>query len=156
MTDVRDAMLPDLPRVVLGTMTFADTADEGTSERLLRTALDAGVTWLDTANNYASDLGEACVGRLLGRLPADTRAGLTVATKVGQPDPELGAEALLSPGNIRRSVERSLRRLDVERLDLLYLHAPDRLTSIGETFAELATLVGEGKLASIGVSNFAS
>lgn len=143
-----------MPPVVLGTMTFADGADEAASRELLHLALDAGVTWLDTANQYADGRGEPLVGRLLAELPAARRAQLVVATKVGQPDPELGSESQLRPEIVRRSVERSLARLGTEQLDLLYLHKPDRSTPLVETMGELAALHREGKVARIGLSNF--
>ncbi|GAA3592120.1 aldo/keto reductase [Agrococcus terreus] len=145
-----------VPAAVLGTMTFADGADAATSRELLRVALDAGVTWLDTANQYAAGLGEPLVGELLRELPAEQRDRLVVATKVGQPDPELGEASQLRPEVVRRSVERSLERLGAERLDLLYLHKPDRTTPLADTLAEVAALHREGKVERLGLSNFAA
>lgn len=145
-----------LDRVALGTMTFADTADETTARDILRIAVDAGVTWLDTANTYAAGRGEELLGRLLADLPGAIRDQLVVASKVGMPDPEFGAETPLSPENIRGSVERSLRRLGIERLGILYLHQPDRATPLEETFTELGRLRDAGLIDRVGVSNYAA
>lgn len=145
-----------MPAVVLGTMTFGDNADEAAAHELFSLALDAGVTWIDTANQYAGGEGERILGRLLRQLSDAQRAELTIATKVGQDDPELGTESHLRPELVRRSVERSLERLGVDQLDLLYLHKPDRSTPAVETLEEIARLHEEGKVAQLGVSNYSA
>ena len=144
-------VVPNIPPVIVGTMTFGDTADEATAAEIIATALDAGVNWFDTANSYSDGLCEQIVGRLLAG-----QTGITLATKVGQPQSELGTEHLLSARNVRRSVEASLMRLDRERVDLLYLHKPDRTTPIAETLLAVADLVREGKVGQLGVSNFSA
>lgn len=142
---------PVIPPVIVGTMTFGDTADEVTAAEIVAAALDAGVTWFDTANSYSDGECERIVGRLLAG-----QVGITLATKVGQPQSELGTEKLLSARNVRRSVEASLSRLGRERIDLLYLHKPDRTTPIAETLLAVADLVREGKVGQLGVSNFSA
>ena len=144
-------MTSPIPAVILGTMTFGDTVDEATAAEIVAAALDAGVTWFDTANSYSDGLCEQIVGRILGR-----RSDITLATKVGQPQSELGAEHLLSAPNVRRSVEASLTRLGRERVELLYLHKPDRSTPLAETLSEVATLIRAGKVGQFGVSNFSA
>lgn len=139
-------------RPVLGTMTFADTVDEGTAEEMLDVALTHGVTAVDTANAYAGGATE----ELLGTLLAGRRDEVELASKVGMPHPDAGDDALLSPAAVRRCVEASLRRLRTDRLDLLYLHQPDRSTPVEDTLAAVAELVAEGKVRSLGVSNYAA
>ena len=132
-------------------MTFGDTVDEATAAEIVAAALDAGVTWFDTANSYSDGLCEQIVGRILG-----ARSDITLATKVGQPQSELGTEHLLSAPNVRRSVEASLARLGRERVELLYLHKPDRSTPLAETLSEVAALIRAGKVGQFGVSNFSA
>ncbi len=137
---------------MLGTMTFADTVDEGTAKEMLDVALTHGVTAVDTANAYAGGATE----ELLGTLLAGRRDEVELASKVGMPHPDAGDDALLSPVAVRRCVEASLRRLRTDRLDLLYLHQPDRSTPVEDTLAAVAELVAEGKVRSFGVSNYAA
>lgn len=142
--------LPPAP-LVLGTMTFGDTTDEQTATAIIRGALDAGVTWIDTANAYAAGRTEEILGRVL-----KGEDGITLATKVGQPHPEVGTEHLLRPDLVRKAVEGSLRRLQRERVELLYLHAPDRSTPVAETLGVFAELAQEGKIGAVGISNYSA
>jgi len=142
---------PVLPPLVLGTMTFGDTVDEAGSAQIFDAALDAGITWIDTANSYADGRTEEIVGRLV-----KSHEGLTLATKAGQPQSELGTESLLSPPQLRKAVEASLRRLDRDNVDVLYLHVPDRSTPLADTLGTIAELVAEGKISHLGVSNYSA
>lgn len=145
-------MVPSVPHAVLGTMTFGDTADEDDTRRILTTALDAGVTWIDTANVYAGGESE----RLLGQLLPRDRSGLTIATKVGLAHPDAEGRPLLSRAAVRACVTTSLERLRAERVDLLYLHQPDPATPPEETFAEVEALMAEGLVGHVATSNFAA
>ncbi|BDZ52019.1 hypothetical protein GCM10025867_42600 [Frondihabitans sucicola] len=141
-----------VPALVLGTMTFADTVDEQGARRMLDVALDAGITEIDTANAYAGGATEELLRTLLdGR-----RDRVRLASKAGMPHPDAGSAGPLSSSALRASVEGSLRRLGTDRLDLFYLHQPDRRTPLGETLGAIAELVSEGKILSLGVSNFAA
>lgn len=138
--------------LVLGTMTFGDTVDEATAARMLDTALDAGITTIDTANAYVGGATEEMLSRLLkGR-----RDGVILASKAGMPHADHGSNSPLSPEGLRASVEGSLRRLGVDSLDLFYLHQPDRATPLASTLSTVAELVSEGKIGALGVSNFAA
>jgi len=139
-------------RAVLGTMTFGDTVDEAMSERILRAALEGGVTHIDTANVYTDGRSEEILGRLLPR----DRSGLTIATKAGMPHPDIGERAPLSRQAIVTAVEASLRRLRTDRVDILYLHKPDAATPIEETLETVDELVRAGAVGRLGVSNFAA
>ena len=138
--------------LVLGTMTFGDTADAATSAQILRTALDAGIRHIDTANAYVGGVTE----ELLATLLEGKRDEVFLASKAGMPHVDAGDDALLSPAALRRSVEGSLKRLNTDRLDLFYLHQPDYSTPLEETLAEVAKLHTEGKILALGVSNFAA
>lgn len=141
-----------LSKLVLGTMTFGDTADEATARVIFDEALDAGITAVDTANGYAGGRTEEILSRLLkGR-----RDKVVLATKAGMPHPDHGHHSPLSAAGLRLSLEGSLRRLDVESVDLFYLHQPDRAVSIEETLSAVAELAAEGKIKALGVSNFAA
>lgn len=138
--------------LVLGTMTFGDTADAQASEQMLNTALDAGITHIDTANAYVGGATE----ELLATLLEGKRDSVFLASKAGMPHADAGEDSPLSPAALRRSVEASLRRLNTDRLDLFYLHQPDYATSLEATLGEVAKLHQEGKILSLGVSNFAA
>lgn len=142
----------DLTRPVLGTMTFGDTVSAELAAEMLDVALAAGITHVDTANAYAAGLTEEILAGLLrGR-----RDQVTVATKAGMPHPDAGDDAPLSARAVRASLDGSLRRLGIDRVDLFYLHQPDRRTPLRETLQTVADLVGEGKVGALGVSNYAA
>jgi aryl-alcohol dehydrogenase-like predicted oxidoreductase len=124
--------------------------DERDSLAAIRTALDLGINWLDTAPFYGWGRAEEIVGRAL-RGRSD---GTLVFTKCGTvPDEQHGDRMDLRPATIRSDVEASLRRLRVERLDLLQLHDVDRNTPIEESWAEVERLIQEGKVHYGGISN---
>ncbi|GAB6903432.1 aldo/keto reductase [Kineosporia succinea] len=141
----------ELSRLALGTMTFGDTVEAETAGRMLDLALEAGVTMIDTANGYAGGATESMLGSLL-----PSRRGFVLATKAGIPHPDAERLPPLSPEAVRLSVEGSLKRLGVERVDLFYLHQPDRSTPLRETLTAVGELVTEGKIGALGVSNYAA
>jgi aryl-alcohol dehydrogenase-like predicted oxidoreductase len=132
-------------------MTFGDTVDEAESTAIVEEAAAGGITWIDTANSYAAGRTEEIVGRLLAG-----REDVVLATRVGQPHPEVGRESLLAPARMRTALEGSLRRLRRDRIDLLYLHEPDRSTPLVDTLSCVADLVREGKVGALGVSNYSA
>ncbi len=115
---------------------------------VLREALDAGVTHLDTATLYGSGRNEELVGRALqGR-----RDEVVLASKGGL---EIlnGTRSLDGrPDTLRRQVDASLRRLGVDRIDLYYLHRWDRTVPIGDSVGALAEAMAAGKIGAIGLS----
>ncbi|WP_371582357.1 aldo/keto reductase [Streptomyces sp. NBC_01314] len=148
--------LPNVPvplsRLVLGTMTFGDTVDRAGAADMLATALEAGITGVDTANGYAGGESE----RILAELLPAHRDRIVLATKAGIPHPDQGEHAPLSAPGLRAALEGSLKRLGTDRVDLFYLHQPDRATPLAETLATVAEFVAEGKVLALGVSNFAA
>ncbi|WP_020576575.1 aldo/keto reductase [Actinopolymorpha alba] len=141
-----------LSRLVLGTMTFGDTAGTAEAASMLDAALDAGITGIDTANGYAGGAAETMLKELLG----PRRDQVVLATKAGIPHPDAGAHAPLSAQGLRASLEGSLRRLGVDSVDVYYLHQPDRSTPLTETLSTIAEFVDKGLVKALGVSNFAA
>jgi len=126
---------------------------EGT-RAVLNAALDAGVTFLDTADVYGREFGLS--ETLMGEALQGRRDEVVLATKFGHADlaPAVLGGGKASRTSIRRSVEGSLRRLKTEWIDLYQLHTPDPSTPIEETLDALADLVREGKVRYVGHSNF--
>lgn len=147
--------LPGIPvpvsTLVLGTMTFGDTADADASAAFFDAAVEAGITMVDTANVYAGGRTEEILSDLMRG-----HDDLAIATKAGMPHADAGDHALLSPKGMRLALEGSLRRLKREKVDLFYLHQPDRVTPLEETLASVAEFVAEGKIGALGVSNFSA
>jgi aryl-alcohol dehydrogenase-like predicted oxidoreductase len=140
-------------RLSLGTMTFGAQTDEPTARRIVDTALDAGINFIDTADVYVQGVSEEILGRALkGRRDRVVLAS-KVCNKVGE-DPY--KDAGLHRWHIIHGVEASLRRLGVDCLDICYMHRPDRNTPIDESLAAFDTLVQQGKVMYVGMSNFAS
>ncbi|MFF7681407.1 aldo/keto reductase [Microbacterium sp. NPDC007973] len=126
---------------------------EGT-RNVLDAALDAGVTFLDTADIYGRSFGLS--ETLMGEALEGRRDRVVLATKFGHADlaPAIVGGAKGSRAHIRRAVEDSLRRLRTDWIDLYQLHTPDPETPVDETLDALADLVREGKIRYIGHSNF--
>jgi aryl-alcohol dehydrogenase (NADP+) len=133
----------------LGAMMFGSATGEEESGRIIASARDAGVNFIDTADAYGGGASEEIVGRAL---TAD-RDNWVIATKAGYPVAP-AASADLSRKYIMRAVEHSLRRLGTDYIDLYYLHRDDADTPLEETVRTLADLIHQGKIRYIGVSNF--
>ena len=141
----------------LGCNTFGATlAPEGVAP-VVHAALDAGVTFFDTADVYGGVAGQS--EELLGDALRGHRDDVVLATKFGMDvgglnGPDWGARG--SRRYVRRAVEGSLRRLGTDHIDLYQLHAPDPATPVEETLAALHELVLEGKVRYVGSSNFSA
>jgi aryl-alcohol dehydrogenase-like predicted oxidoreductase len=136
--------------VGLGCNNFGMRLDEAASARVIHAALDAGITFFDTADIYGSTQSEVFLGRAL----AGRRDSVVIATKFGMAvdDTRQGAR----PDYIRRAAEDSLRRLGTNRIDLYQLHQPDPSVPIADTLGALDELVRAGKVREIGCSNFSA
>jgi aryl-alcohol dehydrogenase-like predicted oxidoreductase len=125
------------------------TQDEGEAVRAIHTALDAGVNWIDTAPFYGWGRAEEIVGRAIRG-----RDDVLVFTKCGTMRQADGGDYMnLRPEAIRADVEGSLRRLGVERIDLLQIHDRDPAVPIEETWGAVLELVAEGTVRHGGISN---
>ncbi|MCH7729092.1 MAG: aldo/keto reductase [Planctomycetes bacterium] len=132
-------------------MTSLDV-NERDSLATLDAAVDAGVNFFDTAYCYGTN-GES--ERLIARGLQDRRDDLVIATKCGihwQLDGVMQVDG--HPETLHRECNESLQRLNTDRVELLYLHAPDPNVAISESAGALKDLLDEGKTRSIGVSNF--
>jgi aryl-alcohol dehydrogenase-like predicted oxidoreductase len=114
----------------------------------LDTALDAGVTLLDTAMSYGAGANE----RLLAQILRPRRDEVVLATKLGIVRDADGIHLDAKPHRVRGFLEASLTRLGVDHVDLYYLHRVDPEVPIAETVGAMAELVAEGKVAHLGVS----
>jgi aryl-alcohol dehydrogenase-like predicted oxidoreductase len=139
------------PALALGTMNFGKRTPAAESERIVRRALERGVRVFDTANVYNAGESERILGRALGR----DRADVVLATKVGF-DRVGGKPEGLSKAAITRAIDGSLERLATDRVDVYYLHVPDRATPVEETLDAIAAALRAGKARAWGVSNYAS
>ncbi len=135
-----------------GTMSFGDMADEATSAALYRCAREAGIDFFDCANVYSAGRAE----EILGRLVAGERNRLVLTTKVGFPIGKDPNDRGLSRRHILQSVEASLGRLGTDRIEILFVHTWDPVTSVDETLRALNLLVQQGKALYLGVSNWAA
>jgi aryl-alcohol dehydrogenase-like predicted oxidoreductase len=153
----------DLDRIVFGCGNFGGIGSAphlrgaGDSEeqalRLLDHARRLGLRRFDTANTYGGGASEQMLGKWLRSQGASFVRGAQIATKVGNPHGCPPGETPLSRTQIARHLDRSLRRLGVERIDLYYVHEFDRVTPLEETLEAMARAVDAGKIARFGVSN---
>jgi aryl-alcohol dehydrogenase-like predicted oxidoreductase len=130
------------------------TQDDNDSVATIRHALDLGINWIDSAAVYGLGHSEEVVARALRDVAAGARP--YVFTKCGLvPDAQGNPVENLQPASIRRECEASLRRLEVETIDLYQIHWPtDRIEEIDGAWETMAALQREGKVRYIGVSNF--
>ena len=136
--------------VGLGCNNFGGRIDETASRAVIDAALDAGVTFFDTADVYGNRGGSE---EIIGRALAGRRERVVLATKFGH---DLGDGETARGGReyIRKAIEASLRRLQTDWIDLYQYHRPDGVTPVAETLGALDELVQEGKVRAIGSSNF--
>jgi aryl-alcohol dehydrogenase-like predicted oxidoreductase len=140
--------------LALGTMTFGEQSQRSTppdeAERMVLRFLEAGGNHLDLANVYAGGVAEEIVGRAVrGR-----REQIVLTTKVRWPMGDGPNDTGLSRYHIQNSVEASLRRLQTDTIDVLYMHGWDPLTPLEESLRACDDLVASGKVRYVGVSNF--
>jgi aryl-alcohol dehydrogenase-like predicted oxidoreductase len=140
--------------LALGTANFGRPTPEEEAGQILDRALDAGINLIDTANSYAAGESERIIGRYLQR--SGRREQVFLATKVHYPvGPDAGPnERGNSRKHIMQACEASLRRLQVDHIDLYQLHRPDPETPIEETLSALTDLVRQGKVRYAGCSTF--
>jgi aryl-alcohol dehydrogenase-like predicted oxidoreductase len=125
--------------------------EDADSVAALQAAVDHGINFLDTAYCYGRD-GES--ERLIARALGHRRADIVIATKGGIHWAADGTRVLDGrPETLRRECEASLRRLQTDHVELLYLHAPDPQTPVGDSATALRALLQEGKTRAVGASN---
>ena len=135
----------------LGSNNFGRGLDLAATRAVVDAALDAGVTFFDTADIYGRGLSEEYLGEVLqGR-----REQVVLATKFGL-DMGDGKGPRGSPAYIRQAIEGSLRRLRTDVIDVYWYHQPDGETPVAETLATLDEFVRAGTVRAIGASNFSA
>ena len=136
-------------RLCLGTMLMGDKTPAAEAHRMLDAFVDAGHNFIDTADVYGDGAAESILRPWLAR----RRDDVVVTTKVRFAVSEPGG-AGLSPDRIRAACDASLRRMDIDTIDLYQLHAPDPAVPLEDTLEALDGLVAVGKVRALGVSNF--
>jgi aryl-alcohol dehydrogenase-like predicted oxidoreductase len=149
-------------KLCFGTMTFGDgrgmfkamsSVGQAGADELVRTSIEAGVNFFDTADNYTEGESEKILGQALKNLNI-ARNDVVIATKVysrvGPGRNSVGA----SRGHVMDAVEASLRRLQTDHIDLYQIHGNDSVTPVEETLRALDTLVQQGKVRYTGCSNW--
>lgn len=136
----------------LGTNSFGKRADQETSVRILHTAMDQGINFIDTANIYAGSESE----RIIGLALEGKRHNAVLATKAGLPKHEGPGGSGSSRHHLMQELEGSLRRLKTDHVDLYQIHTFDPYTPLEETLRTLDDLISAGKVRYIGASNYAA
>lgn len=140
-----------LSRLVLGTMTFGDTVDRGERRPCWTPpSTPASRVWTPPTATRAARASD-CSGNC-------SRAAATGSSSPPRPVSRTPTRAItpLSPAGLRAALDGSLKRLGTDHVDLFYLHQPDRATPLAETLATVAEFVAEGKIGTLGVSNYAA
>jgi aryl-alcohol dehydrogenase-like predicted oxidoreductase len=142
--------------IAFGGNVFGWTADEATSHSLLDAFVDAGFTFIDTADVYSRWVpghkggeSEVIIGSWLKKNPSK-RDKVLIATKCGM----VPADGGLTRAHIKKSVDESLQRMNTDRVDLFQSHKDDKATPLEETLSTYGELVKAGKLRAIGASNY--
>ncbi|MBS0535645.1 MAG: aldo/keto reductase [Proteobacteria bacterium] len=142
--------------LMLGGNVFGWSADEATSFRLLDAFVDAGFNAIDTADSYSRWVpghtggeSETIIGNWLKK--SGKRGKVVIATKVGS---DMGQGKCLKKDYILKSADASLKRLQVETIDLYQSHYDDEVTPVEETLEAYGALIKAGKVRAIGASNF--
>jgi aryl-alcohol dehydrogenase-like predicted oxidoreductase len=139
--------------VGLGANTFGRTVpDPSDAAAILHRALDLGITFVDTADSYNNGVSEEFIGRALGA----RRRDVVIATKVGHPMGEGPLWRGASRRFIMGAAHASLRRLQIDAIDLYQIHDADPLTPVDETLRALDDLVRNGDVHYVGASNFSA
>ncbi|HKE39270.1 MAG TPA: aldo/keto reductase [Casimicrobiaceae bacterium] len=134
----------------LGTMMFGDRTDAPTSQRIIASAFDTGVNFIDTADVYSKGASEAIVGPAI----AANRHRWILATKVGNVMTQKPHDGGLSRRWIIEACDASLKRLATDHIDIYYLHRDDDDTPLSETIGAIGDLIRAGKIRYFGVSNY--
>lgn len=135
----------NVSRFSFGTMQFGNKADETASGGMYAACRDAGINFFDTAFAYNEGRSEEITGRLV----ANERDDVFVATKTGN-------QKVATADVIHREFAESRKRLGLETVDLLYIHQPDPVTPLEETFGAVSEYVESGAVRYVGISNFSA
>ncbi len=135
-----------------GTMSFGGEADEAESQAMFNACRDTGINFFDCANGYVNGKSET----ILGKLMKSSRDDLVITSKCFVP---MGDDINARGANrrhIAKAVEDSLKRLDTDRIDVLFMHRWDTVVPLEETLRALEQLVADGKVIYLGASNYSA
>lgn len=136
----------------LGTMTFGDGADKAMCEKMYSLSRDNGINFFDCANVYAGGESE----RILGQLISDHREEVLISTKAYYPTGKGINNQGLSRLHLMQELDKSLKRLKTDYIDIYYLHSFDKDTPLTESLSILNDFVRQGKILYVGLSNFSA
>ncbi len=134
----------------LGTMMFGGPAERGAIENIFSSAREMGINFLDTADAYNGGASEEVVGQAI----RDDRDAWILATKIANPIGPSINQGGLSRKWVIGGTEASLKRLQTDYIDILYLHKQDLETPLEETVSALGDLIRAGKIRYFGLSNY--
>ncbi len=144
-------------QLCLGTMNFGPNTSEPDAFAIMDRAIDAGINFFDTADQYGGTSGVGATEEIIGRWLA-ARSGIrdkiVLATKLYEPMSDDPNNRGLSAYHIRRACDASLRRLQTDHIDLYQMHHIDRLAPWDEVWQAMETLIAQGKISYVGSSNF--
>ena len=141
----------------LGTMNFGPHTSEADSFAILSNAVDVGINFVDTANQYGGRLGVGATETILGKWLAEDparRGRIVLATKVHEPMSDDINDRGLSARHIQMACDASLQRLKVDHIDLYQMHHIDRTAPMEEIWQAMDRLIAQGKITYVGSSNF--
>jgi aryl-alcohol dehydrogenase-like predicted oxidoreductase len=139
-------------RLCFGTMSFGGDADEATSRAMFERCREVGINFFDCADVYAGGKSET----ILGKLIKDSREELVIASKAHFPTGKAPTQRGSNRHHLVNAVEASLKRLNTDRIDILYLHHYDTATALEDTLRSLELLLLQGKILYPAASNFAA
>ena len=146
-----------ISRLCLGTMNFGPRTPDHESFAILSDAVEIGVNFIDTANQYGGHLGVGTSETIIGKWLAQDRARrhrIVLATKVYEPMSDEVNDRGLSARHIQMACDASLKRLNVDHIDLYQMHHIDRAAPSEEIWQAMGRLIGQGKIIYVGSSNF--
>lgn len=142
----------DVSKMCVGAMMFGGQMSEKDAIEAVQYAISEGVNFYDTANVYTDGNSE----EILGKAVKGKRDKVILATKVGMSYDNIINNSGLSRAQIITQVEKSLKRLDTDYIDIYYMHKPDLKTPVDETLYAMDMLVRSGKVRYVGASNYAA
>lgn len=151
----------DISSICLGTMTFGTPVAEKDAIALIHGAHHLGINFIDTANmyeGYAREIGTigGVAETIIGKALRGRRDDFVIATKVGMKVGEVAEDEWTSAAAIRKHLDRSLQRLQVDCIDIYYLHKADPHNPVVETLRALDDAIRAGKIRHYGVSNYSA
>lgn len=138
-----------ISELCLGTLTFSDRTDGETATKIVESAREAGVNFIDTADSYVDGRSEEKVGELI----QNDRADWILATKVGSSQGTPARREGLSRKWMMEAIDRSLRRLKTDHVDIYYMHHVDWVTPLAQSIAAMGDIIAAGKARYWGFSN---